>query len=146
MTPHFVQLGNECSLSYLSGHMAEKGYVLLQVDWWDAMFVTSHVHSVVFPDAPVYDDLTWWLHGYVANAPSDAQRTTFLNRTAFKESLSMAPEKWLQQLRAASMANRALTFDQLTQMRTDLFYFCTKDHAVQTSPNPQDGAQPFTLE
>ena len=39
--PHYVQLGNQCSLSFLSSRLAAHGYVLLQVDWWDALFVTG---------------------------------------------------------------------------------------------------------
>ena len=141
-TPHPVQLGNQCSLAFLSSHMSARGYVLLQADWWDALFVSAHVHQIAFSAAPMYDDLSWWLHGYVANAADDSARRSFLNATAFSPALEMAPETWLHAIREASIIGRNLDVDELTQMRTDLFYYCLRE-AV---PMHDGEVQPFTLE
>jgi len=56
---------------------------------------------------------------------------------------------WLQEIRKESLRGAELSFADLTQMRTDLFYYCIRNKAVQPlllSDGLPGLPQPFTLE
>jgi hypothetical protein len=149
IAPHHQQLGNQCSLIHLSDIMRAHGYVLIQVDWWDAFYVRQDLVAAATNGAPLYDDLTWYLHGYVTNAPSNEHRATFLKTTAYRAAaVSDVVKYWLETL--VKISERAGTSDpnasgkpreseirpylntsQFTAMRTDFWWLAAREGYVQ---------------
>jgi hypothetical protein len=132
IAPHFQQLGDQCSLSHLSDRMAVHGYTLIQVDWWDAFYVRDHLVEAATGGAPVYSDLTWFLHGYVTNAISNSARLNFMKTTAYGAAAAGVVEQWVQTIASASRAGRpTLNPKQYIEMRTAMWWLAAKEGYVQ---------------
>jgi hypothetical protein len=131
--PHMQQLGVQCSLSHLSDRMAVHGYTLIQVDWWDAFYVRDHLVEAATGGAPVYSDLTWFLHGYVTNADSNSARLKFLKKTAYAAAAEGVVEQWVQTIASASRAgsSQPLNPQQYIEMRTAMWWLAAQEGYVQ---------------
>lgn len=151
------QVGDQCSLSYLSDILTRHGYTLVQVDWWDAVYIRDHLVYLFTGGAPIYDDLTWYLHGYAANSPSESERLQFLLQTAYASMLGGVAETWLHTIAEASRMDlpEPLDLEQQVAMRTDFWWLAVKDGYVQVKATElirerdacHDGCypQPFSL-
>jgi hypothetical protein len=132
--PTFQQMGNQCSLSYLSDMMSQHGYTLVQVDWWDAFFVRNPLVPILTGGSPLYDDLSWYLHGYVTNAPSELARVEFLNKTSYRLGVQGPAHFWLQEIKKGSQLGSVEPLDtrqQQIRMRTDFWWLAAQHGYVQ---------------
>lgn len=131
--PNNQQMGNQCSLSYLSDMMSHHGYTLVQVDWWDAFFVRDPLVQILTGGSPLYDDLSWYLHGYVANSPSEKARVEFLNLTAYRKAVQGPAQFWLREIINGSQLGSTEPLDeqQKIRMRTDYWWLAAKNGYVQ---------------
>ena len=131
--PHFNQLGNQCSLQYITDHMGARGYVLVQIgpDVWDVTFMKRSVFQTTFPSLNEESAMYHWKYGYAMKN----DRVNLINTTAFQESLKMAPEFWLSKVLANDVDKNA--------MLSDFYNFCVREKAVQAL---KGGVQPFFLQ
>ena len=58
----FPQQVNQCSLQYMSDMMSSHGYILLQVLFWDAWYISEDV--LISPNKCKVDIQWWWYNGY----------------------------------------------------------------------------------
>ena len=126
-----TQLANQCSLSHLTNSL-EENYILFQVDYWDAWYVTKEVYRALKLPL-VYDDYSWYNAGYA----SKKDRNFFMTKTAYRN----GPHHWADLVQTEAMENRPLSKEQQEQMLKEAARFIPLNSQQKKEGIPH----PYTL-